>query len=242
MNYSYVTLLSSLNYLDAILVLNYSLQQVNSKYSLTVMITEEIYNDKLSILLQYNNIKFHIIKSLFYNKDCQEKYENLSVLNTASKLQIFELKQYDKIVYLDADMLVLTNIDYLFSYPDGAMLLEPVSKSGFSALFVIEPKNHNELQYYKIIIQNYNCLDGDLFSNLWFFVKNNKDYQIPSYFVQNADFKTLPETKIVHFCNAEKLWLYPQNYINSNLYHNKLYLKYLKNIREEKEYVNFLEQ
>lgn len=71
------------------------------------------------------------------------KYKS-SVLNTASKIDIFSLKHYEKIIYLDVDTLVLENIDDLFDKYDGSILWwnEPMS-----GLFVIEPKNHDSLIY-----------------------------------------------------------------------------------------------
>ena len=42
-NMAYVTLLSTNDYLDAVLVLNKSLQRVNSKYPLLVMVVNTIF-------------------------------------------------------------------------------------------------------------------------------------------------------------------------------------------------------
>ena len=36
---------------------------------------------------------------------------------TFDKLKIFDLIEYDKLVYLDCDMMILANLDFLFEYP-----------------------------------------------------------------------------------------------------------------------------
>jgi alpha-N-acetylglucosamine transferase len=55
------------------------------------------------------------------------------------------MKQWDKLLYIDADVLVLKNLDHLFQYPNGSMLKyevyagEDENDTGFSGLFIIEP-------------------------------------------------------------------------------------------------------
>ena len=46
MNKAYITLLSSEDYLEAVLVLNYSLRLVNSQYPLVVYVTNQVYNNE----------------------------------------------------------------------------------------------------------------------------------------------------------------------------------------------------
>jgi hypothetical protein len=45
MNYAYITLLSSYDYLDAVLVLNASLKSQDTKYPLVCAVTEDIYDN-----------------------------------------------------------------------------------------------------------------------------------------------------------------------------------------------------
>lgn len=104
-NYAYMTLASSsADYIKGVLCLQESLKRVGAKYPLIVLVTEDLAgsND-----LQYvDNYK---IIPYFTFKNITNRYEG-----TINKLQIFKENQYDKICFIDADVLVLKNIDYLF--------------------------------------------------------------------------------------------------------------------------------
>lgn len=117
---SFVTVLSSDNYLEGVLVLNESLKRVNSKESLTVLVSNKISNNVINSLTK-NNIK--IIEN---NEEIKlpdltaEKNRNQGVghwNNTFDKLKVFGLDMFETIVYLDSDMLVVENIDDLFDKP-----------------------------------------------------------------------------------------------------------------------------
>lgn len=228
---AYVTLLSTENYLDAVLVLNKSLKEVKSKYPLLVMITDMIVSKKLIHILEKNDILFSIIPTLNYSNKTEKKFKGHTVLNTASKLNIFKLKEWDKLVYIDADSIVLKNIDILFDYPDGAMLWDSYDEQGFSGLFVISPKYHEEYDFYLTLIKNQDCFDGDLLGKMWFFVKSNTNYQIPyQYFSQYDKDNNEANVFAIHFCNELKPWI---NLDHQYFQDNKIcdiYKKYLKEV------------
>lgn len=211
MNYAFVTLLSSADYLNAVIALKRSLVRVQSKYPLVVMITASISTDFTIIhSLQKENIIIEIIPDLSYVESLQEKWKKHSVLNTASKIYVFNLKHYDKLVYIDADSFFVRNADELFNYPDGAILMNEVYGSGgISGLFVFIPQMHTEYNYLKVLIENIECFDGSLFDHLWFHAKTNKDYQLPVYLYCFAagENSTIPEeTKIIHLGHQRKWW------------------------------------
>ena len=208
MKMAYCTLLSSEDYLDAVLILNKSLRDVNSQYPLVVMVTNNIANDQLIFILNANGIIWEVIDYLSYSQNMQIKYKNYSVLNTASKLQIFSLKHWDKLVYIDADTLVLKNIDNLFCYPDGAMLKYDSENFGFSGLFVVIPKYHQENELYLHLVYNTDCFDGDLLGKLWFFIRDSKNHQIPEHYMipYNALMKKYTNNYIIHYNNLIKPW------------------------------------
>ena len=67
--------------------------------------------------------------------------------HTFSKLLMFELVQFEKLVYIDADMLVLRNLDHLFERPHMSAAIPDKLMPGHegwvqlcSALMVIEPQ------------------------------------------------------------------------------------------------------
>lgn len=214
-----------------------SLQKVQSKYPLLVAITEDVYSVEIVSLLKPLNCEIKIIKSLEYSPWVQEQWKNQPVLKTASKVQIFTFTEWDKLVYIDADSIVLHNIDSLFNYLDGAMSYGCDDDAGFSGLFVFEPKNHKEFQYYPTLMVNHNVFDGNLLGELWFYVKTSPAHQIPlDYFWQYCpEPKINPSTKAVHFCNLPKPWIEPDyKDFNDEFPIARLYKTYLKEIQRMK--------
>ena len=152
MKYAYITLLNTENYLNGVLVLNKSLQNVNAKYPLIVAVTNEIEEKALNILKE-RNIETIKIEKMDVPKEIKEKnskgmFSHWS--NTFDKLKIFELTDYDKLVFLDSDMYIRKNIDNLFQKKNLSAVIdrrEPnVIKEWMkltSGILVIEPKIRN---------------------------------------------------------------------------------------------------
>lgn len=213
MKQGWVTLLSSIDYLNAVLVLIESFRRVGSKYPIIVGVTDTVFQHHNVIhSLQYAGAKVAHIESLTYHPSVLKKYSNCPVLNTASKLNLFTLTDWDKLIYIDADSIVLQNMDELFDYPDGAMLMmDPDDIRGFTGLFVFVPRNH-PLELYLLIMQHKDCFDGDLLGELWKPFTAQKQFQIPSpyfyaiYFYTEKDQSQDSSIKAVHFVNQPKPW------------------------------------
>lgn len=143
---SYVCVLSTDNYLDGVLVLNENLKRIKSNYTLICIINENI-SKKTRDILKWFGIEYKEIKNIQYSENSNsERYGNYGynkgyLKNTFDKLNVFSLVEYEKLVYLDSDLLILENIDNLFDYPhlscprdlpfdmtkynSGVMVLEP---------------------------------------------------------------------------------------------------------------------
>ena len=182
------------------------------------MVTNDI------ILNVYNKLRqaeilYEIVPVLKYSQSTIDYWglQSKTVLRTASKLNLFKLEQFDKVIYLDADSFFLKNPDELFNKYDGAIYKNySENDNGFSGLFVCTPKNHN-FDYYNILMKNTCSLDGDLFGNLFFTYKTNQDYQIDtSWFLHilYLDQVKLENIYGVHFCYDYKPW----NYTNAEAY------------------------
>lgn len=209
---AFITLLSTEDYLDAVLVLNLSLRDVNSKYPLVCGVTESLKNNNYVInSLKKEGIRVEFIKNLTYNQGVIDKWKDHTVLNTASKISLFDLKKYDKLVYIDADTLVVENIDDVMNYPDGAMIGPPPGEKedeyGFTGLFVFQPKYHRE-DFYKCLLQNFPCADGDLIGSLWFFTRTSQAHRIPYSYCTHYTYYLYENypAKVIHFCNEQKPW------------------------------------
>jgi glycogenin len=110
---AYVTLLSTPDYLPGIEVLAASLRRVRSRHPLFIVVTDRIDSSTCAIAERYASGLIRV--SHIENPVRSEDYPHWN--NTYSKLQIFGLTQFEKIVFLDADMMVCTNIDDLFERP-----------------------------------------------------------------------------------------------------------------------------
>ena len=113
MKKTFVTILSSDSYLVGVLVLFASLQKQSVKYPLLVLISRNVSNDSL-FQLKKNGINFKNIPEI---QNPHIKDSNHIFNSAFDKLNIFNLIEFDKIVYIDADILVVDNIDELFESP-----------------------------------------------------------------------------------------------------------------------------
>lgn len=142
MRYSFVTLLATEAYLAGVLVLWHSLRKSGSAHDLLVLITYKASPDTLSLL---DNLRIDYTHADRIPSPHRHEAKN-PLYYMFDKLTIFGLIEYDKVVYLDADMLVCRNIDDLFERPSwsavntGGMLPEYAHWKQFNAgLMVIEP-------------------------------------------------------------------------------------------------------
>ena len=196
------------------------------------MITDDIYTEAVKYLKKekIRYIKVPVIKYSQATIDATT-HDQRTVLNTASKINVFNCHEFDKVVQLDADCMFLKNVDELFNYPDGAMYQDPSWHRGFVGLFVCTPRNH-PIDYYQYLITTSSIpmYDGDLLESLWLPFFNNSKYQIPSYYFINitlSNFEDYRKNKSIygiHFCYKFKPW----HYLSSEDYFND-YEKELQN-------------
>lgn len=148
----YVTVLSSISYLEGIRSLIYSLNKVKSAYPLVVLLPVGFDSaSQLAIKAWGGIIEYAQNVDL---GELAEKNPRAYWNDTFFKLNVFNMTQYEKIVFLDSDLIVLKNIDHLFEMEhftavQGGKLIyhwEDVS----SGLMVIKPDNRefNEIVKY----------------------------------------------------------------------------------------------
>jgi alpha-N-acetylglucosamine transferase len=125
--YAYVTMMMrGDSYLPGALVLGYSLRKVGTKYPLICMITTDVSGkarealglvyDRLMIV-PYLSRECHQLRT----PNIQEIYGGW-INDSFTKLNIHSLDEslYDKAMFLDADKVVLSNLDHLFELPTPA--------------------------------------------------------------------------------------------------------------------------
>jgi glycogenin glucosyltransferase len=132
-----------MSYLPGVIVLCESLRQVKASYPLCVAVSSNI-PDSVDELLREKGL--HIIR-LPPSMDIPEELKKKSGHwgNTFDKIHLFSLENFEKLVYLDSDMMVLANIDELFDKPHMSAVaagrtVNPNWERLNSGLMVIEPE------------------------------------------------------------------------------------------------------
>lgn len=120
-NNAYIAILTNDNFLYGIIGLHFKIKEL-SEYQLYCLITPNISDETISFLartgINYIKIDWVDMPKLMLDQQVGEQHiDEHSVRTFLIKLRIAELKQFDKIVYIDADMFMLKSLDDLFDCP-----------------------------------------------------------------------------------------------------------------------------
>ena len=111
----WTTLVTNTNYFAGLFTLQYSLKKSGSKYPLVALCTDGVPADGIAAL-EKRNITWKKIPYLL--PSVPKEYGNdPRFYDCWSKLAPFSLTEYDRVVQLDSDMLVLKNMDELMELP-----------------------------------------------------------------------------------------------------------------------------
>ncbi|KAI4337920.1 hypothetical protein L6164_016283 [Bauhinia variegata] len=131
---AYATILHSAHfYVCGAIVVAQSIRMAGSTRDLVILVDETI-SDYHRGGLEAAGWKVHTIQRIRNPKAEPEAYNEWNY----SKFRLWQLTDYDKIIFIDADLLILRNIDFLFEMPEitaignnatlfnsGVMLIEP---------------------------------------------------------------------------------------------------------------------
>ena len=109
----WVTLLTQPNYLVGVRALNASLRGVGSRYPLVVMVTADIDDDSRRLLAD-DGCLIREVEPVRPVEDDPEHYANARFAEVWTKLAVWRLTEFDRVVFLDADMLLIQDMDELF--------------------------------------------------------------------------------------------------------------------------------
>ncbi|GAA5923506.1 hypothetical protein JCM3775_000409 [Rhodotorula graminis] len=115
---AWATLLTKTSYLQGALVLQHSLVQHGTKYPFVVFATEELPEDARDILRR----RGIAVRDIDYLEPPKEQRKELDehdrrFADTWTKLRVFEMAEYERLVLLDSDMLCVRNMDELLELP-----------------------------------------------------------------------------------------------------------------------------
>ncbi len=224
-NFSYVTLLSSDTYLLGVIMLQWSLLRVDSKYPLLVLCSDCLSESSIKMLnkhrLHYSKLNKHWEGGDSFNQE--DGYEHWS--NTFDKLYIWTLTQFDKIVYLDSDMQVIRNVDYLFDYPHlSAVRADKWNEPGInhlnSGLMVIRPNLKEFIQMRSLwesrsMLWRRNIGDQDIIRASFPGWGTRRELTLPSglnVFYSEVSHGIIMEenvspVSVIHYIGAKKPWM-----------------------------------
>ena len=223
---AYVTLITNEFYFHGAIALGISLCKTSTKCKKVVLVSESVtteLRDKLACIWD-----FVIEISILDSRDAN----NLSIIGrpelgvTFSKLHVWELIQFKKCVFLDADTLVLRNIDELFSWPE----LSAAPDTGWpdcfnSGVFVFTPSldtYHNLLQL-ATGAGSFDGADQGLLNTYWGNWAREHEKRLPfifnvainmSYFYNAAMLKYKQDINVLHYLGMTKPWI--RSCYNSN--------------------------
>ena len=119
MNCAYVSYICNDNYLNGLIALINSLIYHKTKFELIVMVTKDISQDSKSKLQNYSNVVIHDVPEIYYSGSKKHLMKDRYGNNDKSwmmftKFNIFNIKNYERLLYIDADTITLQNIDHIF--------------------------------------------------------------------------------------------------------------------------------
>ena len=168
---SYVTLATNENYAIGALTLGYSLRKVKTNRMLTIMISKEV-SEELRNQLSLVFDKIEVVDVLNSND-----LANLTLLKrpelgvTFTKLHCWRLTQFKKAVFLDADCLVIKNVDELFERDELSASTDVGWPDCFnSGVFVFRPSESTYSNLVSFALQQ-GSFDGSYFKNVTRFLK-----------------------------------------------------------------------
>jgi len=228
---AFVTLLTSETYIQGVVALAHSLHLTNTQNEIVCMVTKDISSDIVEKLEKPGELFNRVIYVDEYDSEDQKNLELLDRPElgiTFTKLNVWKLVQYDYVAFLDADTIVLRNIDTLFDqikqvYNQGNVAFIAAPDVGWpdhfnSGVFVCKP----DLQIYSDLIncsQSMGSFDGgdqgllNRYFNQWNNIPNARlsfKYNVtPSTFYTYAPAyqEHQDDIKVVHFIGNNKPWL-----------------------------------
>lgn len=243
---TYVTLLSSDDFIKGVIMLHLSLKAVKAQYPLFVLCSDSISKSSLNLLkkhhLSYKKLSEHIsVDTIKVNVASGYDHWN----RTFDKLYVWTLTEYDKVVYLDSDMQVVRNIDFLFEKPHMSAVIadqwnEPGLKKLNSGLIVIEP-NVEEFDGMKVLwesgaINLKNVGDQDIIRAYYSGWETKDELHLsPGLNVFYSEVsagiikkKDVQPVSVIHYIGSRKPWMISIRAIFNRLKRNYLWCYLLK--------------
>ena len=208
MNKAFITYLCNDYFIEGAIALANSIKSTQSKYPIACMVTSDVTQEGRQRLTDVGfdllDIEKIIPKRVSGIKD---RYKDNSWM-MFTKLNLWRQLEYEKLVFIDADCLVLQNIDEMIDFPS-VSAVKDIGYGGISAgVMVLEPSQ-------KMFDDLMNNLDNDVYDNTYsdqsylnWYLKDRKIWnEIPiQYNVLQKRIPFRPGIKIYHY-NGQNPWI-----------------------------------
>jgi len=111
-NYCFATVITKSNYVACAIRMYQALKHFKSKYPFEILITVDI-EDQVKEQFNYWNIPYRTCEKLQFN--IPDIYSGLPYGDTLSKFNILTLTDYDYVCFLDSDLIITGNLDFVFN-------------------------------------------------------------------------------------------------------------------------------
>jgi len=95
------------------MVLGYSLKKVNTTADMVIMVTDDVPQHQIKLLQDFYQVVH--VNLLEVPSKLFKHYEWSRFKHVFTKFEAFKFEEYDKVILIDIDMLVLRNMDHLFN-------------------------------------------------------------------------------------------------------------------------------
>lgn len=221
--------MSTENYLKGVLALFKSIQKTNSICNQYVVIINENISKVSEECLRKNHIQVIRKTSITIPTYILEKNKDSTSPNwnyTFDKFYIYDLIEFEKIIYLDSDMLVNKNIEELFDMPHMSATIAGKSYKGNehwtklnSGIMVVEPKEGIREDLTRLMIKSSNFRgpmgDQDIIEKYYNWEQHKKLHLNEKYnvFANYVDFYierlgySFEDLAVIHFIGKQKPWM-----------------------------------
>lgn len=183
-----------------------------------IIITNNIKDQDL-YLLKENNIQYKVVPRLQFPPPLKENSKVSKYLDTINKFYIFTFEDFDKIMYLDTDVIPLNNLDFLFDYfkdknyeicsffkrHDDPGIANYLKKSPIGECFICIP---NKNKFIEIVEKTKNSTEiGYVDEGVIYYLCNWYGIQLPSEVITSLCHAYAPSGKKMWCLLGDRNWI-----------------------------------
>ena len=216
--HAYLTYVCSDNFIPGVVALYNSVRLSNCNNDFIVLVTDDVSQESRDILNK-KNLKIVDADKIYYNGQYKDKIlDRYGKVDQSwkmfTKINIWKQTEYSKIIYLDADTLVLNNIDELFDVEELAAVIGGsvmLNYSGIEAgVLVVKPDTNTS--FLNDYFSKHGIINAipEIYNRMW---KKNRNPGGASIFHFNGSKPWIDRSSIDK--NTFDLWSYFYEYDNN---------------------------